>query len=206
MLSLTSDEDSRSRRVFRAAGAVGVLALACLLAGCGAGALTSYDLEPVPAAGVRARAMRATLAVGEPVADDALDSERLVVRAAPTQLAYLTGAQWSERLPTLVQSRLILSFQNARFLKSVGRPGDTVDYSLSSEIRRFEIDAASDTAKVEISVKIVADRTGRAVAARVFAGSAPAPKTADGAAAAALDTALADVMRAIVAWTSASIR
>jgi cholesterol transport system auxiliary component len=202
--SLTSDEDSQPRCKARAASVLAALTLAAMVAGCGSAALTSYDLDPAPPAAVHARAMRGVLAIAEPEADDALDSERIVVRAAPNQLAYLTGAQWSERLPTLVHSRLITSFENARFLKSVGRPGDVSDYTLAAAIRRFEIDATADVARVEIAVKIIAGRNGRAVAARVFTGSAPAPHTADGAAAAALDAALADVMRSIVVWAAAA--
>jgi cholesterol transport system auxiliary component len=202
-----SDIDGELRRRFErgVARAFAVLMLAAGLAGCGAPALTSYDLVAIPSAGPRAGAIRGVLAIAEPTSDEAFNSTRIVVRAEPNQLAYLTGAQWSERLPALVQSRLIGSFENARFLKSVTRPGGASDYDLSTEIRRFEIDVATGEARVEIAAKILSDRSGRPMIARVFTAAAPAPRTADGAAAAALDEALGKVMRDIVTWTAKAI-
>ena len=53
---------------------------------------------------------------------------------------------------------------------------------------------------VEISAKILADSSGRVAAARIFTTRAPG-SAGDGAAAAhALDSALGDALRQIVAW------
>ncbi len=196
---------AQERGLARRLRALGV-AFACsaLLAGCGGAQFVSYDLSSIPS-GSQAGAIRGVLAIAEPHADAALDSERIVIRTGPDQLAYLSGAKWTDTLPRLVQSRLIASFENAHMLKSVVRPGAVADYSLTAEIRHFEIDVANDEARVEIAVRLLADRSGRPLAGKIFAASAPAPKTADGAAALALDAALADAMRRIVAWTSGAI-
>ena len=181
------------------------LAACAALSACGGGAPASYDLEAAIPPHVRAGKIRGVLVVNEPTATASYDSDRIVIRTGVDQLAYLAGAQWSDRLPRLVQTRLIETFENARLLKSVGRPGLTADNSLALDLRHFEIDVTTNQARVEIAARIVSDQTGRPIAAQVFSGSAPAPKTGDGVAAAALDQALREAMQRIVAWTAAKI-
>lgn len=178
---------------------------ALMLAGCGAEHLASFDLAAVPTAKMRAGAIRGVLAIAEPNADGPLDSERIVIRTGPDQLAYLAGAKWADNLPALLQSKIIASFENARLMKSVVRPGGASDYSLHVDVRRFEVNVTDNVARIEMSARIVSDRTGRPVAAKVFSATTPADRTADGKAAEALDAALANVLRQMVSWTAAAI-
>ena len=178
---------------------------ALLLAGCGGSQLASFDLAAAPAAKMRAGSIRGVLAVAEPVADGPLDSERIVIRTGPDQLAYLAGAKWAGSLPSLLQSKIIASFENARLVKSVVRPGGASDHSLHIDIRRFEVDVVDNLARIELSARIVSDRTGRPIAAKIFTATAPADRTADGKAAEALDAALANVLRQMVSWTAAAV-
>ena len=177
-------------------------ALALALAGCGSSPLLTYDLTAPRDPPARAIGMQ--IVVTEPAAIAPLDADRIVVRSATQGLTVLPGAQWSDRLPELVQSRMIQAFENARLLKAVGRPGDRLvpDYNLVSEIRRFEIDAARGEAIVEIAVKLVGDRSGRIAAARVFEARAPSGAGTGAEASATLDRALAQVLRELVAWTA----
>lgn len=181
--------------------ALGAIALG--LAGCASAPLTTYDLT-APRAGVAGRAGGAQIVVATPTATSPLDGERIVVRSPAEGLVLLKGAQWSDRLPTLVQSRLIQTFENARLLRAVGRPGDRIvaDFSLVSEIRRFEIDVATGEAVVEISVKLIAERGGRIAAARVFTGRSPGSAANGAVASTSLDAAMDRVLRDIVAWAS----
>ena len=130
--------------------------------------------------------------------------DRIVVRTNPQSVAYLPGAQWADKLPSLVQSRLIESFQNAHLLRAVGRPGMLADFSLQTSIRRFELDAARGDAVVEISAQIIGP-SGRIVGGRIFAANVPAPPSDPAVVASALDAALAKVMREIVIWTAPKI-
>jgi cholesterol transport system auxiliary component len=140
----------------------------------------------------------------EPVAIAPYDSERIVVRTGPEAVAYLKGAQWVERLPRLLQTTMIQSFENARLLRSVGRPGErfVADVSLTSEIRRFEIDVTTNEAIVEISARVVAEGSGRIIAARIFSARVPGSAADGKAASAALDAAADRVLREIVAWSA----
>ena len=116
----------------------GFAALACAgLAGCGSAPLETFDLS-APSA-LSARIPRGQMVIAEPVATLPVDSDRIVIRTGPESVAYLTGAQWPDRLPRLLQTRLIETFENARLLRNVGRPGLTADYSLTTEIRRFKL-------------------------------------------------------------------
>lgn len=174
------------------------------LAGCGSDPLATYDLT-APRSGLSARPVRASLVVSAPEAVAPLDSDRIVVRAGAEGVTLLKGAQWSDRLPALVQSRLIQTFENGRSIRSVSRPGDRVaaDYNLVSEIRRFEIDAQARRAVVEISARIVREQGGRVVAGRVFEASAPAEIIEGPSAVAALDEAMGRALRDIAAWAAA---
>lgn len=178
------------------------VAAAVALGGCAGAPLLTYDLSAPRERPVRQINMQ--IVVSQPTAVSPLDSDRIVVRSPTMGLTVMPGAQWSAELPDLLQSRIIQAFENARLLKAVGRPSDRLvsDYNLNSEIRRFEIDAARGEAVVEIVVKFVADRAGRITAARVFEGRAASAATSGAEASAALDAALAQVLRELVAWTS----
>jgi cholesterol transport system auxiliary component len=185
-----------------------IVALACFtlpLSACGGGggALETFDLSAGAPIAVAGRS-RGQLAIVEPVATSPVDSDRIVVRPSPDTVATLKGAQWSEPLPRLAQTRLLQTFENSHFLRAVGRPGSGIEarYSLVSEIRRFEIDVAAGEAVVEMSVKLVASASGSIVAGKVFSARAPGSAGSGAAAAVALDAALGDVMRDIVAWTA----
>ena len=110
-----------------------------------------------------------------------------------------------ERLPRLLQTRLLQSFENARLLRFVSRPDGRVvaQYSLNTEIRRFDMDLSRGEAVVEISVKLVEEGAGRIAAAKIF--NARAPVAGDDAAPAALDAALGEVMGQIVLWTAGRV-
>lgn len=181
-----------------------VLLAAGALAACSPSSLPSYDLSAPRSAGVRATGLQ--IIVPEPAAVAPLDGDRIVVRSPTQGLTVLPNAQWSDRLPRLMQSRAIQAFENARLLRAVGRPGDRLvaDYGLVSEIRRFEIDAGAREAVVEVSAKLVSERSGRIGAAKVFEGRMPASAMDGASAAAALDQALAIVLRDLVVWVSRS--
>ncbi len=85
-------------------------------------------------------------------------------------LATLAHAQWSDRLPRLVQARIVQAFENAGAVGRVGVSGGpiTPDVTLDVEIRVFEVDAGAGQGKIELAAKLVDAVSGRTVAARVF--------------------------------------
>lgn len=187
-----------------AARAMGGLALALLLVACGGSPPATFDLtaaNPPPA-----RPLRAQLRIAEPLAGVDLDSDRILVRTGPQEIATLAGAKWSDRLPVLVQSRLSQTFDNAKLAGQVSRSATVAAvYELDVDIRAFELDVPQSRVKVDVAVKIVTVVGGRAVASQVFALEAPVASTAPAAVSAALDTALSSVMTQIVAFAEKRI-
>lgn len=182
-----------------------VLALAALLSGCGSAPLATFDIS-APRDGLKSRALRGILVIPEPTAPAPTDGDRIVVRSSPSAVSVLAGAQWSDRLPRLLQTRMIQTFENAKLMRSVGRPGEglSADRSFNWDVRRFEIDVATGQAVVELSVKVLTP-DGRISAAQIFRAQAPGSAANGAAATAALDAASNNVLRQIVAWAGARI-
>jgi cholesterol transport system auxiliary component len=144
--------------------------------------------------------------VTEPVAVQPLDSDRVLVRRPDGALATLAHVQWSDRLPRLVQARIVQAFENAGAVGRVGISGGTItpDVTLDAEIRVFEIDPGAGQGKIELAVKLVDAVSGRTVAARVFqadmAGDTEGPAAVE-----TLDRALGQVLAEITRWARAYI-
>lgn len=175
-----------------------------MLGGCAGGSTVDTFSLTAPSNGLTGRAGRGQLVVMEPAASAPYDSDRLVVTTEPGSVAYLKGAQWAEQLPRLLQTRIVQTFDNSRLLRAVGRPGDRLvsTVSLNTEIRRFDMDVASGQAVVELSAKIVNDARGRILGARVITARSPGSASNGRNAAQALDQALDQVLRELVAWSS----
>lgn len=174
------------------------------LAGCGGGATpTTFDLS-APRDFGKLKGSRAAIVVNEPTTVQTLDSDRMIVKDSTGALSFLGGAQWADRVPKLVQVRLIQTFENGSRIASVSRPGERIvpDYQLNTDIRAFNIDAASGSAVVEITAKLVTDRTGHIQRARLFSARVPAGAVDGAGAAQALDQALSQVLVQIARWAA----
>jgi cholesterol transport system auxiliary component len=178
------------------------VALGGLLAGCGSGAVpATYDLSALPSAGRSLGAGRSVV-VAEPVTLQPLEGDRIIVKDAAGGVSFLGGGQWSDRLPRLIQARILQTFENTGRLRSVSRPGDrvTADYTLISEIRAFEVAAGTGEAVVQISAKLVGEASNRVAAARIFEARVPVAAVDAGTAARGLDQALAGVLGQMARW------
>jgi cholesterol transport system auxiliary component len=177
--------------------------LAALVGGCGGAVPLTFDLEALPPTGRPVMAGR-SIAVSEPVGIQPFEADRIIVRENGGALSFLGGGQWADRLPRLIQTRIIQSLENSGRLRSVSRPGDKVvaDYQLISEIRAFDVQAGTGEAVVDLSFKLVADGTGKVTAARIFTARVPVAKIDAGNGARALDQALVTVLADVVRWVN----
>lgn len=196
----------RGQRLPGAAALCGMLALA------GCNVLSgpppeTFSLSPaeVPRGG---GSTSAQILVPEATAIAALDSERVVVMTG-SRLSYYPEAQWPDKLPRLLQAKIIEAFQRSGKARAAGRPGQglSIDYQLLTDVRAFEFDtlAVPPSARVEIAVQIMNDRNGRIVASRVFTGDSPVAENTPAAVTAALDAAFQAVLGDIVRWTASRI-
>ncbi len=182
----------------KAEASVLTLGLTLALSGCASSDGQSFDLHAAPAS---ARASRIVLAIDAPTAAPPLDSELLVVRESGDRLSTLPGAQWAGRLTTLVGDRTFQTFQNAGLGGRVRAAGEFAPYRLALDIRRFDIDATTRQARVEIAAKLATDG-GAISAVRIFEASEPVAEIAGVEPPLALDRALGRVLPQIVAWAA----
>jgi cholesterol transport system auxiliary component len=142
--------------------------------------------------------------IAAPSALKALDGENIVVRSGPNSISFLKGAQWADRLPNIVQSRLVQAFESTGRLGGVGRPGEglAIDYQVISDIRTFNINVSSgQIAIVEIAIKILNDKNGTVRSSRVFRATSPVSGEGNASYIAALDRAFDSTASDIVTWT-----
>lgn len=182
-----------------------------VLSGCagGFGGSTppdTYGLSAAPAVTGRAAPRRQVL-IAEPIALKALDSEQIVIRPTPSAIEYLANSQWSDRLPKIIQDKLVQAFENSGRVGGVGRPGEglAIDYQIATAVRAFEIRVnGGEVAVVELSVKILNDRNGSVVSDRVFKASSPVTGSGNAAYVKALDRAFEQVVADLVPWALGS--
>lgn len=197
-----------SRRSWIRGTAIILPLTAALLAGCGTTAKNdTYDLSAATVDGTGPSAKNKQILIADPTALKALNSDQIVIRVSPSEIQYLSRSQWSDTLPRMVQSKFVQAFENSGKLGGVGKPGQglAIDYQLVTEIRSFEIDAASgNKAVVEISAKILNDRNGTVRAQQVFRATAPAGGD-NVSFVKGLGRAFTSVTDQIVGWTLTSI-
>jgi cholesterol transport system auxiliary component len=178
------------------------------LIGTGNNPTPTFDLSAPTNFGNLPPRARGLLVIEQPTALQILDTEKVVISPNPSEVAYLTDAQWVDRLPKLMQARIVQSFENSTRIRAVAKTQDRVnaDYLLVVDIRQFGIQAyESPQAVVELSVKIVYQRGGRIAAGTVLTSRVASSGTSGHAATLALDQAFSDVLVQMVKWTSRRI-
>lgn len=184
---------------------------ALLLPGCaalpggGPAPLDTYDLTARAGEASGPRRARTQVLVAEPSALKVLDGENVVIRPSAASIEYLSGAQWADRLPRIVQARLIEALQATDRFGGVGRPGEglAIDYQLVTDIRAFEIRLDGQRrASVTLYVKVLNDRNGVVRASRSFEATAPVSGSGNDAYIAALDRAFGQASADVVRWAA----
>lgn len=184
------------------------------LAGCAAmvggitPAPTTYDLVPPRISTVRApRPAEFQLVVNEPTAVRSLGSDRLLVKPGADQVSYFKGAAWSDRLPKLVQDRMVQAFQNAGLVKAVGSRTDRLnaDIELASQLNAFQIEISQSGAVAHVSlfVKVIDGNRGVMIDSRAFDAKVSTSATEASEMVAALNQGFDTVLRKIVPWVAA---
>ena len=82
------------------------------------------------------------LVVDPPQAPASIDSVRIAVRKSPLELDYYAGAAWADRVPSMVLTLLVSSFENTGKIVGVGRELASLrgDFALRTDIRNFEVE------------------------------------------------------------------
>lgn len=179
----------------------------CALLGGKAKPLDTYELTAPGEDKGRVRQGRQIL-ITEPSALKALDSQNIVIKPQSDSIEYLSGAQWADRLPRVIQARLAETFQKSGQFAGVGKPGEglAIDYQVVTEIRAFDVRLEGQKrAHVTLFVRILNDRNGVVRAARTFDANAFVSGEGNNAYVDALNAAFGKAATDIVSWTASTI-
>jgi len=201
---------NRLRTIIRIA-AVTALAATVVMGGCalgGFGGSTPPETYDLAAATPKRGGAKAPvhIAVAPPNTIRPLDSDQILVRDSAGLLSYFPGVAWGDRLPKLVQTRLIQALTDSGRFRAVGSSQDRTpsDVTLNVELRSFnvQVGGAKTEAVIDIVVKLVDERRDRVVATKQFTSSAPATKDDAASGVAALTAAFGKISEDIVAWSA----
>lgn len=181
------------------------------LSGCTVASLVGAHSEPPPVThdllattrrGLGRLAIQLT--VNEPSAVEALSSSRIAIKPGPQEVSYFAAAVWTDKLPRLLQLRLVETFENSRILRAVSTGNDRLrgDFGLAVEIRDFQIEVnhGSARAHVRLYVKMVDEDRGILVSAQEFSATSIASNDSVDAGVAALKEAFAATAVKIMRW------
>jgi phospholipid/cholesterol/gamma-HCH transport system substrate-binding protein len=148
------------------------------------------------------------LVVPEPTTLMGFNTDKILLQPASGESTDLLNAKWSDNLPVLFQDKVIQSFENAGYAKSISRTreGITGDYQLLIDIRSFHVSTATEPAAADIAfIAKVLDKDGKIVGAHDFQATAPAKGSDARAYVAALDEAFAKLLSDLLVWTTETI-
>lgn len=135
-----------------------------LLPGCGAVSALGRAATPLDAFDLRApdmpqagRMMNRGLSIEPPTTSGALDTDRILIRPNPVQAQYLPDGRWSDKVPALVQTLMLRSFEDTGALSYVGRRplGGSGDLALVTEITDWQAELSADGA-AQVRLRMVA--------------------------------------------------
>ena len=145
------------------------------------------------------------LLINTPQASAALDTNRIAIMTSPGVLEVYPGARWRDPAPAMLRSLIVQAFDQDGRIHGVSPvdAGLNGDYSLSMDLRDFQIELVDGSARAAIrfTAKLFDRRSNRIVASRAFSEEVPAAASDAASAAEAFTTALDQLMPRVVAWT-----
>ena len=178
-----------------------------LLGGCSSASPPStYDLiAPKVMTLTAPRAAKFQLVINEPDAVRSLENDRIMVRDG-AKVAYYKGAAWTDRLPRLMQVRMVEAFQNTGLVSAVGSRSDRLDadYELSTQVQSFQIEVTKGKAEAyaNLYVKVIDGDNGRMVASRGFESRVSTSAKDVDQMVVSLNQAFDQVLREVVPWVA----
>ena len=166
-----------------------------------------YRVTPKSTYPANLQRLRTQLLVDVPIASSGLDSLQIALSRSAVSIDYFANSEWTERVPLLVQTALLQSFENSGAIAAIDREliGLRADFILKTEIRHFEAVYASPNGPPEVWVAVVVrlvNPAGRDIVAHAsFERRERAAANDMGRIVAAFDEALGAVMADIVVWT-----
>lgn len=162
-----------------------------------------FDLKAVQNFPPLAKIPAGQMVLPEPDIVGNLFNDEIVVRTPTGERSTAFHAKWPDSLTRVLQSRIVQSFENANYLKVLGRQpeGLKIDYQLLLDLRSFQV-VSSDpsTAQFAFSAKIIGE-TGEILGARLFEASVPASTSDEASVVKALNDVFSKAVTELVVWT-----
>ncbi len=190
------------------------LALVALLAACGGvpgfqGPPSLYTLTPATSFPRGLPRSNQQLLIESPLASAGLDTARIALRTAPTNLDYYANVNWTDRAPAMIHDLLVESFERSRAINAVGRDSAALrsEWILRPELRDLQAEYPGDptrtvpVVRVGVAVKLVGAQRRAIEATETFEAAIPAQDGSFSSVVDAFDQALDQVLSAAVAWT-----
>jgi phospholipid/cholesterol/gamma-HCH transport system substrate-binding protein len=144
------------------------------------------------------------LVVPEPTTLMGFNTDKILLQPAEGESVPLANARWGDNLPVLFQEKLIQSFENGGYARSVSRTRQGVegDFQLLVDIRRFHISTAGEpAAEIEFVAKLL-DSNGKIINASTFQATAPAKGTDPQHYVDAMDEAFGKLQTELLTWAT----
>lgn len=156
---------------------------------------------------VSSATLHGQLAVTEPSAIVALDTQRILARSSAGEITQVGDAQWSDALPKLMQTKLVESLQNAGMQTVEVEPmgGPTPGNQLVLDLRNFSVIGGTEpVADVAFAAKIIAS-DGHVVGMQVFHAAVPINGRDTPVIVAAFDKAFSETVASLISWMATAI-
>ena len=202
---MTSAAARNSRRWLSSAMALALTGCASLL-GLGP-APHLYRVSPNSTYRANLPHSAALLLVDVPSAPAGLDTSQIALSRSAVSIDYFADSAWIDRVPLLVQTALLESFENSKAVTAIDREsvGLRADFILNTEIRHFEAvyDSADGAPNIWVAINArLIDPSGRNIVAQAsFEQRHPASANEIPQIVLAFNEALGGVMEDIVLWT-----
>lgn len=193
--------------------AVGVVLVAlggCSVSGALKGALSNgkpsntYDLVFDRSRVKRSGRLDTQLLITPPVAVKALAGDNIMVKPSVNQVTYFGGAVWGDRLPNLLQARMVEAVRESGRFRAVSDGSDRIsgDVTLATTIEAFQVEVTGERADVLIVLhaKLIHAASGKVYASRRFEQRGGAANRQVEAGVLALNSAMNDVLASMVRW------
>lgn len=193
------------------------LMLLCTLPGCATIAGLSaaatpnelFVLTPKSTFDSALPSLRYQIAVQEPTATAAVDTDQIAVQPTPLRVQYLPEARWVDRAPLIVQALMIESFENSGKVPAVGSSaiGLRADFLIVTDIREFQAVVPTDDPdaplqiQVRLNIKLIDAFSDRIISSKSFGEFVPAANDNPVTVVDAFDRALGSTMRDAVEWS-----
>ncbi len=145
------------------------------------------------------------LLIDTPRASAALDTTRIAIMTSPGVIEVYPAARWRDPAPAMLRSLLVQAFDDDGRVGGVSAvdSGLNGDYSLSMDLRDFQIELVDGSARaaIRLTARLFDRRSNRIVASQSFSEEAPATSSDVASAADAFTAALDQLMPKVVAWT-----